>query len=541
MSEWPIPALVDIVTKAAPDRDALVWSDTRHTYSELRDRSRRLGAFFADHGLGMHTSREKLERWECGQSRVALVLSNCHQYIETMIGAYRARAVPFNVNHNYTATEVAALLDKIGADAVVYHRRFAPLLSEDPSNAKRVLVAVDDGSGVDAVDGSTSYEAAIAGATGMEDLPVPSPDDLYMVCTGGTTGSPKGVLWRQADIYMVGMGGREDATEEGVEFIASMDIGAYFPAPPLMHGAAQWTALAGLVNGATIVVHDDSTPFDVREILRLIEREKVKMVTIVGEAFGRPMVEELRSNDYDLSSLERLVSGGAALSAATKAELLELVPHISVMDGLGSSETGSVGNALSEEGMQSGEFAMTEGTIVLSEDRTRAIEPGDDEVGWLARRGRIPLGYLNDPDKTDQTFPVVDGERFAIPGDRAQLTSAGTMLLLGRDATVINTGGEKVYVEEVEDALRAHPEIYDALVVGRPHDRLGSEVVAIVQLHPGGTLEPKQIREIAAEGVARFKAPRAVLICDRISRLVTGKPDYAWAREVAVDAEDATS
>jgi fatty-acyl-CoA synthase len=539
-TDWSLPELLDIVAAVAPDRDALVWGDIRLSHADLQVRGRRLAAFLSKHGLGVQAERSDLERWSCGQSKVALILSNCPQYIEAMVGAYRARAVPFNVNHHYNANEIAALLDQIGTDAVVYHRRFAPLLAADPRNASRLLIDVDDGSGVEPLPGSTPFEAALETCEPTTGLPTSRPDDLYMVCTGGTTGTPKGVLWRQADIYMTGMGGREGATRESIEFIASMDIGSYFPAPPLMHGAAQWTAFAGLVNGATVVLHDDSTPFDAKTILELTEREQVKVLTVVGEAFGRPIVDELRRRAYDLSNLTRLVSGGAAMSAATRAELLELVPHISVMDGVGSSETGNMGHSPSEDGLGTGEFEMMPGTVVLSEDRTRVLEPGDDELGWVARHGRIPLGYLDQPAKTAETFPDIDGVRYSVPGDRARLTRDNTMLLLGRDAMVVNSGGEKIFVEEVAEALLQHPEVADALVVGRPSKQLGSEVVALVELQPGSRLTPHDLREVAARSVARFKAPRAVLICDRVGRLATGKPDYAWAREAAADAPDAT-
>jgi fatty-acyl-CoA synthase len=539
-NDWSLVSLLDIVAEAAPQRDALVWCGIRRTHAELADRSRRLGTFLVSRGLGARAERADLERWSCGQDKVALILSNCPQYLEAMAGAYRARAVPFNVNHHYNAEEVADLLDQIGTDAVIYHRRFGPLIAADPRSADRLLIDVDDGAGVAPLPGSIEFEAAIASADPTATLPEPNPDDLYMVCTGGTTGTPKGVLWRQADIYMTGMGGREDATRESVEFIASMDIGAYFPAPPLMHGAAQWTAFAGLLNGGTVVLHDDSTPFDAETILRIAEQERVKVMTVVGEAFGRPIVDELRRHDYDLSNLTRLVSGGAAMSAATKAELLELVPHISVMDGVGSSETGNMGHSPSEEGLAPGEFDMMPGTVVLSEDRTRTIEPGDDETGWVARHGRIPLAYLDQPEKTRATFPEIGGVRYSVPGDRARLTEQGTMILLGRDAMVVNSGGEKVFVEEVADALLLHPEVADAIVIGRPSPKLGSEVVALVALTPESTLTGPELREIAAKTVARFKAPRAVLICDRIGRLPTGKPDYAWARAVAADAPDAT-
>jgi fatty-acyl-CoA synthase len=370
----------------------------------------------------------------------------------------------------------------------VYHRRFGPVLAEDPKTAERVLIDVDDGSGVAPLDGSIAFEDAVAAGAGDANLPEPSPDDLYMLCTGGTTGTPKGVLWRQADIYVAAMGGSDGASPELITSIAEIGMGVLFPAPPLMHGAAQWTAFSGFHNGGSVVFHDDSTPFDAKAILGLCERERVTVMSIVGEAFARPILDELRAGTYDLSALGILGTGGAATSAATKHALLELLPHLTIMDGYGASETGAAGYAASTKDNESREFAPAAGSAVVSEDLTRFLAVGDEEVGWAARIGRIPLGYLNDPDKTERTFPVVDGTRASVPGDRAHYDDQGRIVMLGRDSLVINTGGEKVFVEEVEDALRLHPGIDDALVVGRPNDRFGQEVVALVQLHPGAEL-----------------------------------------------------
>jgi fatty-acyl-CoA synthase len=308
-----------------------------------------------------------------------------------------------------------------------------------------------------------------------------------------------------------------------------------------MHGAAQWTAFSGLHMGATIVLHDDARPFDARTILTTAAREQVNLMAIVGDAYARPLVDELRWGSYDLRALHRIGTGGAATNEQHKAALLELLPHVTIVDGYGASETGGMAfGARTRETTPAG-FAPVAGAAVLSADRTRFLTPGDDEVGWTARRGRVPLGYLDDPGRTAATFPVIDGQRVAVPGDRARLAPDGSIVMLGRDATVVNTGGEKVFVEEVETVLRQHPDIVDALVVGRPSERFGQEVVAIVQPRLGTALTPAEVRDHVAATLAGFKAPRAVALHDHIARHANGKPDYPWAQAAALTALDATT
>jgi fatty-acyl-CoA synthase len=534
MSEWSLPGVLDVVTAAAPDRDMLVWTAVRRTFAEEQDRTRRLGAFFHAQGLGVQRERAELERWECGQNRIAILLSNCPEYVETMISGWRARAVPYNVNHHYKPAEVAALLRQIGVDAIVYHQRLAPLLTELELDGL-LLLHVDDGSGAAPLPGSVAFEDAVA--TGGADLPTPSPDDLYLACTGGTTGRPKGVLWRQADIYVAAMGGMEGATADQITAIASHGAGVWFAAPPLMHVAAQWTVFSGLHNGGTAVLNDDADGFDARAVLETAQRERATLMTIVGDAYARPIVEELRARSYDLSALQSLGTGGAFTSPVLKHELLELVPHLVVRDGYGSSETGGMAFGASKKGEETQRFEPGSGARVVSADRTRFLEPGEEEIGWIVRTGRIPLGYLDDPESTERTFPVIAGERLSLPGDRGTLGADGMITVLGRDSMVVNSGGEKVFVEEVEEAIRRHPDIVDALVVGRPSERFGQEVVALVQVREGALLTPKDVREFAAESVARFKAPRAVRLCEKIGRHPSGKANYTWAREAALEAE----
>jgi fatty-acyl-CoA synthase len=535
--EWSLAAAFDAVAGAAPARDVLVWQSTRRTYAEVAARTRGVATFLSGHGLGVRRERAALARWECGQSTVALVLHNCPEYVEAMLGAFRARAVPFNVNQHYRPEEIARLLESLDAAAVVYHRALGPLVAAAGGHG-RLLIDVDDGSGVAALPGSTSF--AEVAATPPAALPPSSPDDLYVVCTGGTTGIPKGVLWRQADIFVAAMGGADGASPAALAARAAPGSGGWFAAPPLMHAAAQWTAFAAIHSGGTVVLHDDARPFDARTILATAARERVQLMSIVGDAFARRLIDELRQNAYDLSSLRTIGTGGAVTSASVKAEILELLPHVLIVDGYGASETGGMAYGATGRAGAAAAFSPGAGAAVLSADRSRFLVPGDDQVGWTARRGRVPLGYLGDREKTEQTFPLIAGERVAVPGDRARLLPDGHIVLLGRDSLVINSGGEKIFVEEVEEALRGHADVADAVVVGRPSARFGEEVVAVVQLRAGASVAPRELREFAAATIARFKAPRAIAFCEHVRRHASGKPDYPWARSVAERAVAAT-
>jgi len=501
---------------------------------------RNLAGFLAQRGIGTRRERGDLERWECGQSTAALLLYNCPEYIEAMLGCFRARAVPFNVNQHYRPEEIASLFEMLGAEVVVYQRALGALVREATRGHDLVLVDVDDRSGVAPLAGSIDFEEAAGKDFAAADLPVPTPDDLYLVCTGGTTGSPKGVLWRQGDIFVAAMGGLEGASRESLATKASAGGGTWFAAPPLMHAAAQWTAFAAIHSAATLVLHDDTAPFDARTILETIAREHVTFISIVGDAFARRLIDELRRTPYDLASLHTIATGGAFTSEACKQALFELLPHITIVDGYGASETGGMAFGATKRGHELRGFTRGAGAAVLSADRTRFLGPGDDEIGWTARRGRVPLGYLGDRAKTEATFPIIDGQRVAVPGDRARLTRDGAIVLLGRDSLVVNSGGEKIFVEEVEDVLRRHPDVVDALVVGRPSERFGEEVVGLVQLRPGAALDPFELREFTGQSIARFKAPRAIAFCERVHRHASGKPDYQWARSAAAQAVTAT-
>lgn len=538
--DWSFVRVADVVADAVGDRPMLVCGDTRRTYAEVRERSGAFARYLAARAIGRHRPHADLAPHELGQDTVALILHNGVEYIEAMYGAWRAGAVPFNVNQHYRPAELGALLADLAPRVIVYHGAYAALV-EACAEPAMLLVRVDDGDTDGVVPGSVGYEDALDEGRRLDtELPATSPDDAYVVCTGGTTGRPKAVLWRQGDAYVGAMAGAEDATAESIASGAlNWSSGPWYAVPPLMHAAAQWTAFSGLHLGATVLLHDDRGAFDAAAVLRRAETEGAFMMTLVGDAYARPLVEQLEHRRHDLSGLRVIGTGGAATSADLKDALTRLVPGVVVRDGYGASETGGMAFDSHVVGSPRSRYAGVTGATVLSEDRTRVLEPGDTEIGWIARRGRVPRGYLGDPERTASTFPVVDGIRHAVPGDRGRLAEDGTIVLVGRDALVVNTGGEKVYVEEVEEILRAHEGIVDTLVVGRPSERFGNEVVAVVATRDDA-LDAPGVRAHVAAHLARYKAPRAVAFVDDVVRLANGKGDYVWAAEAARHASDAT-
>jgi fatty-acyl-CoA synthase len=394
---------------------------------------------------------------------------------------------------------------------------------------------VDDGSGEKLLPDAIPYEQALAEAD-----PKPpeglSADDLYILYTGGTTGMPKGVLWRQEDIFYAALSqGSPGSLEAIVEKARGGGIRSV-PAPPFMHGAAHWASFNMWHVGGTVIVQSDGSRLDAHDVWSTIEREKANHLLIVGDAFARPLLDQLRSQEYDLSSLVLMSSGGAILTAALKDEFLEHLPQLRVMDALGSSESGAQAATIAVAGQkaQTGQFAMAPGNLVLREDLSGPLAAGSEEEGWLAREGHIPLGYYKDEEKTRRTFPVVGGVRYAVPGDRAKVEADGTLRLLGRDSVTINTGGEKVFAEEVEHALKHHEAVYDAVVVGTPSERFGQQVTAVVKLREGATADEESLRERSREHIARYKVPKAFVFVDEIVRSPSGKADYRWARETAL-------
>ncbi len=540
--QFDLATVSEVVAAAVPDREAIVFGDRRFTFGELAERTRRLASFLHSRGLGAHTERADLQPHESGQDQLALYMYNGNEYIEGMLGAYKARVAPFNVNYRYVDEELRYLLADAGAKGVIYHAEFAPVLArvlpELPDLT--LLVQVDDGSGHDLLPGAIDYEEALAGADPAGPPVEPSPDDLYIVYTGGTTGMPKGVLWRQDDIFMNAMGGKEVGTwievhsyDEIAEKARANTGFRLMPLPPLMHGAAQWAGFMMLNAGSTLVM-PTSHRLDAAEVWDLVQAEDVQSIVVVGDAMARPLLEELRAGEYDPSSLFVLGNGGAALSASTKEEFLDLLPNLLINDSLGSSETGAQASHLSTKGgVSSGQFQPGPGAEVVSEDLTAVLDAGHDGIGWVAQKGSVPLGYLGDAAKTARTFPTIDGVRYSVPGDRAVRRADGEIDLLGRDSQCINSGGEKIFVEEVEQAIISHPSVADVLVCGRPSERWGNEVVAVVQLVEGAAPDEADLESHANRSVARYKLPKAWVFRDSIQRSPSGKADYRWAKEVA--------
>ena len=532
----------EAIAAAFPDQEAIVFRDRRITFGQLNERTRRLANYLLSRGLGVRKPRAELQRWESGQDQLALYLFNGNEYLEGMLGGYKARVAPFNVNYRYVEEELVYLLNNARARAIIYHANFAPRVAAVRAKVPslEVFIQVADESGNALLPGAVDYETALAQSS--PDLPKtqPSPDDLYILYTGGTTGMPKGVLWRQADILVAALGGRAadgkilESLDEYVERAKTVSM-KMFPAAPYMHGAGHWIALSALHQGNTVFIQSDVERLDPADILSLIEREKINFLQIVGDAFARPIVDAIRNGSYDLSSLGIILSGGAPLNASIKAEILDLLPNVMIIDGLGSSEAGGQGSQISNKmtGASTGKFVPGPDNVVVDEALTKVLAPGHEGMGWWAKRGFVPLGYLDDAAKTERTFVMIGDTRFSVPGDRARHLADGSIELHGRDSVTINSGGEKIFAEEVEHALKHHPAVYDAVVAGRPSERWGQEVVAVVQLRTGARVTDVELSDECAKHIARYKLPKAYVFRDAIVRSPSGKADYRWAKEQA--------
>jgi acyl-CoA synthetase (AMP-forming)/AMP-acid ligase II len=542
-TQFTVPAVADAVAAAIGDRELVIQGDRRYTYAEIVERSNRLAAYLHSRGLGCRTERSALAGHEAGQDLVGLYAYNGNEFVEALLGAFAARVAPFNVNFRYVKSELQYLLADSGATALIYHAAFAPRVAEvlPELPAMKVLIQIGDDSGNALLDGAVDYESAIQSAP----PPAPlghSPDDLYVLYTGGTTGMPKGVLWRQHDIFMTSFGGRNLMTGECVSCID--DVTARVAAnpgtkllilPPLIHGAAQWSVMTAITTGQTLVFPTVVDHLDADEVVRTIEREQVVAVTVVGDAMARPLLAAIEKGIADVSPLAVVANGGALLTPYVKERLVEALPNAMVVDGVGSSETGAQMSHLSTTGaVSTGTFNAGPDTFVAAEDLGSLLPPGHDGMGWLAQRGYVPLGYKGDAAKTAATFPVIDGVRFAVPGDRARHRADGRIELLGRDSVTINSGGEKIFVEEVETAIASHPAVADVIVTGRPSERWGQEVVAVVALADGARADAEELIAHAGKSLARYKLPKAVVFRAVIERNPSGKADYRWAREQAV-------
>jgi len=520
--------LWESVVDSVPDREALVCGTRRLTYAAVEERANRLAHALAARGV------------EAGD-HVGLYLYNGTEYLEAMIAAFKLRAVPVNVNYRYVEGELRYLLDNAEAKAVVLHRELAPRLAtiQHDLPALRAAVWVDDESNADVtLSESVEYERALAAASPARDFGPRSPDDLYILYTGGTTGMPKGVMWRHEDIFFGALGGggigNHISLPEEITERARAGMTRCLPACPFMHGTAHWMAFGALYTGGAVVI-DDHRHLDPEHVWRLVASEHVNFLVFVGDAMGRPLAEAIDRLDpsVDLSAPLIMVSGGAVLSPSVKRELAVKLPNAVVIDGIGASETGGQGQMIvTKDGEIPSQprFAMTEDNTVLDDD----LQPAPvGVVGMLARRGHIPLGYFKDPEKSAATFPVVDGVRWSVPGDHARIEEDGTITVLGRGSVSISTGGEKVYPEEVEGVLKAHPDVFDAVVVGVPDERWGERVVAVVQPRDGCHVSVDELGKHARTQLAGYKVPRDVVEVDTVVRSPSGKPDYRWAKEIA--------
>ncbi len=530
---------IEVIADAVPDNMAIITENRRLTFRELDDRATRLAHALAARGVG-------------AGDHVGLYLHNGTEYVEGMLGCWKIRAVPVNVNYRYVEDELVYLFDDADLVSVVHHREFAPTIAAVTDRVPGVtsFLYVEDGSGVDVSGLDTpahpvaEYEAALAEQSTERDFAERSGDDLYILYTGGTTGMPKGVMWRQEDIFFAAMDGsamgvapKPDTPEDLAERVKlSGGTLTMATAAPLMHGAAQWATFICLHSGSAMVL-PSTHKFDPAKIWRTVCDEKVMTMTVVGDAMARPLVEELvaHRDDYDLSNFFALGSGGAILSAGVKQQLLDVLPNLIINDSFGASETGAQGTAVGASKEGHPQFAVTPSTNVLDED-LEPIEPGSGERGLLARTGHIPLGYYKAEAKTAETFKVDrHGVRWVIPGDWATVEADGSITLFGRGSVSINSGGEKIFPEEVEAALKSHPQVFDAVVVGVPDERFGERVTAVVAPRPGETPTLADLAEHCRTKIAGYKVPRELHLVDAITRSPSGKADYRWAKQTAKD------
>ncbi|QWF76910.1 acyl-CoA synthetase [Amycolatopsis sp. CA-230715] len=523
-----IADLLEHAVDAVPDRIAVVCGDRSVTFAELDERANRLAHHLAAQGVR-------------AGSHVGVYSRNSIETLEAMFAAYKLRAIAVNVNYRYVHGELKYLFTNADLVALVHEREYsdkvAAVLPDSPK-LKHVLV-VEDGSDRDfTAYGGVAYETALAESSPARDFGERSADDLYILYTGGTTGYPKGVLWRHEDIWRALGGGINFITGEYVPdewtLAEQGKQGSLvrLPAAPMIHGAAQWAAFGALFTGSPVVF---VPRFDAHEIWKAVQDNKVQVLTIVGDAMARPLIEAYREGDYDASSLAAVSSHAALFSHSVKQQFLDELPNVVITDAIGSSESGFTGI-----GMVSKDADHTAGprvnfgqdAILIDENGAEiAKEPG--AVGLIGRRGHVPLGYYNDPAKTETIFVEIGGVRYVVPGDYARYEEDGTVTLLGRGSQCVNTGGEKVYPEEVEGALKSHPDVFDALVIGVPDDRLGQRVAAVVQTRNGERPDFDALEAHVRTEVAGYKVPRTIWLAEEIGRSPSGKPDYRWASDYA--------
>ena len=541
---YNIADLFEHAVDAVPDRAALVVDDRPLSFAELDAAANRFAHHLADNGLG-------------AGDHVGIYAANCREWVEAMLGTFKIRAVPINVNFRYVADELRYLLDNADLKALVFEAslaaRVAAVRDELPQLGHLIHVGEPSADGPDgdtsaalAALGSIGYDEAVAAARDERDFGERSPDDLYVLYTGGTTGMPKGVMWRHEDVFYALGGGIDIMTNEPVSSEwelaetakASESSLVSLCLPPLMHGAAQWSTMRFFFAGQTSVL---ARRFDPVDTWRLMANWGVNSVIITGDAMGRPMIEALEALDadgeqLDLSSLITVASSAAIFSPTVKDRYLARFPNLLLVDAIGSTETGSNGMVMVQPGhteMRGGPTVSASRDAVVLDDDLRPL--AGTGTGRLARRGNVPVGYYKDEVKTKATFVTgPTGDRYALAGDAARLEDDGSITLLGRGSVCINTGGEKVYPEEVEAALKAHPDIFDAIVVGLPDDRWGQKITAVIQPRTGApALTLSDVSDNCRTKLAGYKVPKMLVLVEKVERSPSGKPDYPWAQKVA--------
>ncbi len=529
--------LFEHAVDAFGERTAVACGDRQVTYRELEERANRLAHHLAGLGVGPG-------------DHVGLYARNSVEAIETLIASCKLRAAAVNINYRYVENELRYMFADSDLTALVYDRRLAPVVAEAASAAPglRGCVEIDDGSPPEQATAQgtaktaapvTGYDAALAAASPERDFTARSGDDVYIIYTGGTTGYPKGVMWRHEDIWRTLAGGidfvtGEPAPDEWAQSRQGLEGGEFVKlcAAPLIHGNAQVAALASLFSGETVVL---LPAFDAREIWRAVQRHQVNVLVIIGDAMARPLVEAYLAGAYDVSSLVAVSSSAALFSPAVKDACAQALPDAVITEAIGSTETGFAGISFVSAGEphRGGPTVMAGPDVVVLDDHGGLAGPG--QVGRLARGGHVPLGYYQDPERTAAMFAEVNGKRYAVPGDMARVEDDGTVTLLGRGNTCVNTGGEKVFPEEVEGALKSHPDVFDALVIGLPDELLGQRVAALVQPRPDAAPDLAALQEHVRGQIAGYKVPRSIWLTEAITRTVSGKADYGSARQYAAD------
>ena len=529
------------VVDRVPDREAIVHGSTRLTYKELDARSNK--AANALKKLGIKKG-----------SHVGIYAFNCVEWLEIMLGAYKLCAIPININYRYVEEELKYLIENADMEAIFYHKQFSKKLENIKGQLpllKSFICINDYSDDENVIDESFDFENLIANEDESRLRVQRSGDDQYILYTGGTTGMPKGVVWRMEDVLMT-LGGGIDAvtgekypTPEAFADKCLQDQTIALALAPFMHGGAQWQSFNAFFSGWKLIINDQIS-FDADYIWEVVAKEKVMNIAIMGDAMGRPLCDALPKaieKGLDLSSLFVLSSTASVFSATIKDTILEFLPNLFLIDAVGSSETGATGvNIHTKDGKlkDSGggpKFTKPDFSEILNLDTKEIIPPSDTQtIGYLARKGHVPLAYYKDEEKSKKTFIDVNGERYSIPGDMAKYEADGQMTLLGRGSVSINSGGEKIFPEEVEMALKVHPNIFDCLVVGVKDDRWGQKVVAVIQRREDIEISLEEIKEVASKYIASYKMPKAIVFSELIERAPSGKPNYQWAQEYANSA-----